>query len=311
MSNLKQAVIHELSLETASFLKSVVGGPVDVLEIKQLKSSTSSLVYNVLFEDAESKQEVVLRMYDNKQWLSAEPDLVRHEAEALDFAYKNNVNSPKLIATDEHGEHFTHPAIVMSKLPGTVILRPQDVNTWLEGLAQNLAQIHIVKPQDFIWKYFAYSDINYTQVPLWSEHKEQWSKLIGFAKLYKPQFKNSFIHRDYHPANILWQDGNLSGTVDWVNACAGPAGIDVGHARVNLVMLKGLSIAEQFLESYIKCRGQNFIYDPYWDVISLLDIGIDDLKTYPGWAAFGVNDLTDKIIRQRVDEYAVALSIKI
>lgn len=76
-------------------------------------------------------------------------------------------------------------------------------------------------------------------------------------------------------------------------------------------MIAGVAVADQFLESYQKHTGRNFAYEPYWDVISLLDIGVEDLKLYPGWAAFGVNDLTDQIIRRRVDEYAVALSSKI
>ena len=115
MSNSEFLVTRSFSQKISSFLESVVGGSVDVLEIKQLKGSTSSLVYNVLFENAQNKHEVVLRLYNNKQWLDTEPDLVRHEAEALDFAFKNLINSPKLIAIDEHGLSFPYPAIIMSK----------------------------------------------------------------------------------------------------------------------------------------------------------------------------------------------------
>jgi len=46
----------------------------------------------------------------------------------------------------------------------------------------------------------------------------------------------------------------------------------VGHARVNFAMLAGVAVADQFLESYQKHTGRNFAYDPYWDIISLLDI---------------------------------------
>ena len=96
-----------------------------------------------------------------------------------------------------------------------------------------------------------------------------------------------------------------------VNACAGPAGVDVGHARVNLAMLAGVKSADQFLKFYEMHAGQDFAYNPYWDVISLLDIGINDLKLYSSWSDFGINDLTDQIIKERVEEYARVLSAKI
>ncbi|WP_081412680.1 phosphotransferase [Fictibacillus gelatini] len=32
-----------------------------------------------------------------------------------------------------------------------------------------------------------------------------------------PDARNGFIHRDYHPCNVLWEDGRLTGVVDWVN----------------------------------------------------------------------------------------------
>ena len=31
------------------------------------------------------------------------------------------------------------------------------------------------------------------------------------------------LHRDFHPLNVLWGAADVSGVVDWVNACVGHA----------------------------------------------------------------------------------------
>lgn len=54
--------------------------------------------------------------------------------------------------------------------------------------------------------------------------------VFDFVREPRPQVKPCFIHRDYHPTNILWVDDKVSGVVDWVNACRGPAGIDIDIA---------------------------------------------------------------------------------
>ena len=66
------------------------------------------------------------------------------------------------------------------------------------------------------------------------------------------------------------RDGVVSGIVDWPNTCLGPAGIDVGHCRVNLALLHGVEFADLFLEAYQR-HATEFIYDSYFDIVSIFD----------------------------------------
>ncbi len=80
------------------------------------------------------------------------------------------------------------------------------------------------------------------------------------------------IHRDFHPDNVLWSDGRISGVVDWANACLGPAAVDVAHFRVNLAVLHGPATADAVLPG-----------DPAWD----LELAMGFLEWGPGadaWA---------------------------
>jgi aminoglycoside phosphotransferase (APT) family kinase protein len=59
-----------------------------------------------------------------------------------------------------------------------------------------------------------------------------------------PETPATFIHRDFHPGNTLWQGGTLTGIVDWTPACWGPPGADVGHLLANIGLDHGPTTAD-------------------------------------------------------------------
>ena len=89
-----------------------------------------------------------------------------------------------------------------------------------------------------------------------------------------------FLHRDYHPGNVLWRDGLVAGVVDWVNASRGPVDADLGHCRVNLAMAYDLAAADRFLSAHRALTGAAD-YDPYWDVVAAVGM----LPEHPDAAA--------------------------
>ena len=114
-----------------------------------------------------------------------------------------------------------------------------------------------------------------------------------------------FIHRDYHPGNVLWSRARLTGVVDWVNACLGPPAVDVGHARWNLAQLFGVEVADAFLDAWLAASGRAR-HDPYWDIVCLLDAGPGD-DALQGWHDGGRTDLTLEESHRRRDAYALSL----
>jgi aminoglycoside/choline kinase family phosphotransferase len=102
----------------------------------------------------------------------------------------------------------------------------------------------------------------------------------------RTQLHPSLHHRDYHPVNVLWQNGEVSGVVDWVNACLGPAGADVAHCRANLAQMFGVGVAEEFLQAYLERAGGE--YNPFWDVDSVLNMSWPQPRFYLPWNEFGL-----------------------
>ncbi|MCA0756698.1 aminoglycoside phosphotransferase family protein [Paenibacillus sp. N4] len=278
-----------------------------VLSVNRLYGGISTSVHSITLQLPESVKEVVLRQFDNAEWLSDEPDLPLHEAASLRLALKTGIPSPEVIAVDATGEACGLPALLMSKLEGSVVLEPANRKDWLDQMAEALVRIHAVDSSGFQWSYFTYNDIPKLQVPDWSPHPKEWQTVIDRVKQPRPPFRPCFIHRDYHPNNVLWHNGRLSGVVDWVNACIGPQGVDIGHCRNNLALLYGVETADAFLSAYRQHAGDSFQYDPYWELVSLIDILFGPPAVYPGWTALGVTGLTDELMAERLDAYMISL----
>ena len=192
-------------------------------------------------------------------------------------------------------------------LRGEVVLRPENWTEWLQGLAHAAAQIHRVEADGFPWTYRRYNDRAVLAVPQWSKQPEAWKAAIEVVQEPAPPYSECFVHRDYHPSNVLWWNGRISGVVDWVNGCRGPAGIDVAWCRHNLANLHGLLAAEEFLSAYIAAAGATFEYHPYWDLMSVVELLPGPPTMYEGWRASGVPEIGDALMRERVDLYVASV----
>ncbi len=271
----------------------------------QLKGSTSAVLFDL---ETESGSHFVLRLFHLKDWLAHEPDLALHEAQVLQRMLKSAVVTPTLIAFDEHGEETTYPAVLMSKISGDVELNPVNMEDWLTQMAQTLHQIHQVPSADFAWQYKHWFDPRNLVPPNWSHHPKVFEELIERLQQPAPEMPQVLLHRDYHPTNVLWANGRVSGVVDWVNGCVGPAMVDVAHCRLNLVSLYGLEAADYFLESWIALAGSD-AYSLWWDTCGLAnsDVFGHEIGVYGGWAAFGKNDVTLELLVKRIDSFAISL----
>ncbi|WP_235941312.1 phosphotransferase family protein [Paenibacillus puerhi] len=278
-----------------------------VRSFRRLYGGISSIVHSVTLQEGDRVTECVLRQFDNADWLRKEPDLARHEAHSLQWAALADVQTPQVIAWDETGSQSGTPALLMTKLEGEVVLKPGNMESWVKELARVLARIHQVSGDGFPWTYFSYRDRSSLELPGWTACPQVWQAALDIVKGPRPDFKPCLIHRDYHPTNVLWEGSRVSGVVDWVNACRGPAGADVGHCRVNLAQLFGVETADLFLSAYRAYAGEAFSYDPYWDLVSVMDMQDGTPGVYEGWIQLGVTELTDELIMERMDEYASSL----
>jgi aminoglycoside phosphotransferase (APT) family kinase protein len=290
-----------LSENTRRWIESTTGAR--VISVAVLPGATSSLLHAVEIESAHGRHSLVLRRFANQEWVTREPEVAVREGLSLQHATRAGLPVPELIAVDPDGTHCGVPATLVARIPGGVVLEPEDRRSWLLGLAEAAARIHRVDAAGFRWKYRRYNDAQALAVPGWSKQPEAWRKAIDIVEGTPRPYPECFVHRDYHASNVLWQNGVVSGVVDWVNGCRGPAGIDVAWCRHNLANLHGVAVADDFLTAYIAEAGSEFKYDPYWDLMSVVELLPGPPSMYEGWRASGVPGISNALMRERLDNY--------
>ncbi|HVF55370.1 MAG TPA: aminoglycoside phosphotransferase family protein [Pyrinomonadaceae bacterium] len=291
------------SADALRWVADAVGSGARVTSVSPLAGASSTLLHSIEADYKGRIIKLVLRQFDDEKWVEREPDLARHEAANIEMAGAADVPTPELIAYDEHGDYCGVPSTLVTLLPGRVELKPSNFDEWLSGLARALLPVHALDADGYPWSYYPYSDLARLEPPAWSSWPELWEKAIEIVRGAPPVSRVCFIHRDYHPNNVLWKAGRVSGIVDWVNACRGPAGIDVAWCRQNLAQLYGVSEADAFLDAYRLLADGSFEYHPYWDLIAAIEFLPGPPGVYEGWLAFGAEGLSDELTTGRVDEY--------
>jgi aminoglycoside phosphotransferase (APT) family kinase protein len=258
-----------------SWLASVLGADEKSLRVRRLDGGITSAVHDVAILDANRKpRRYVLRRYTGADHESPVVD-VRREAAILTGLAASGLPAPRLIAFDAEAEHCSAPALLMTRLPGRMLLRPADPDDWLRQLAALLPRIHAAQvdaPPAEIWV-----DPADLTTHDWSSDDGMWQAAFELFHGGPPDGDRCFSHRDYQQFNLLWTGQSLSGVVDWVFSSYGSPDIDVAHCRLNLTVVYSAEMAARFLNHYEAVVGRRV--EPWWDVTRLLGY-------LPGWDSF-------------------------
>jgi aminoglycoside phosphotransferase (APT) family kinase protein len=281
--------------EAEEWVRGAIGGERLPLDITRMQGSSSSSIYFV----QHGERRFVLRVLDNRKWLAEEPDLAEHEAAALREARGARLKAPEIVGYSSEEVGFGAPMVLMSYVEGRIDLLPVDFDGWISLLARELAAIHRHSGEVFPWTFRSWADRAVSAPPQWTRIPERWERALTVFHAGEPTYEPCFIHRDYHPMNVLWEEGEITGIVDWINACRGPAGVDVAHCRTNLAAMYGPQAAEQFLDSYVAQGGRSF--NPYWDIDSLVDMCVPQPGYYLPWLDFGLAEIPQQELCARMD----------
>ena len=238
----------------------------------------------------------VLRLFRAARWDTSTDDLSARESSILAALSACDVAAPEPVRT------LPGNGVLMSWLPGTVELPRQPASGWTTELARRLAGIHRLD-LELPFSYVSWNETATSSRPGWWQQEALWSDAQALTAE-TPDYQPVFIHRDYHPLNVLWQGDRISGIVDWINACMGPSGIDVAHCRLNLAIMYGQPQAELFLHAY-NAAMPGYEHDFYWDLEDALS-ALPDVKPYPPWAEFGLTGLTLELVRERLQAFVQA-----
>ncbi len=246
--------------------------------IASVRSLSSSWLANHVVDVVDRRgttHRLVLRRWARPGWADDDPEFTAaHEAAALGLLVDSPVPAPEVVAADPDGDACDVPALLLTLLPGRPPPdRPRDLSSFLTQLASALPPLHAVDPRGLVHAYSPYYETDRVSVPSWSPRPELWARAIEVAAGAPPAAGGAvLIHRDYHPGNTLWSGGRMTGIVDWTAASVGSPAVDVAHMRWNLAANHSTEAADAFLETYRALTGSAAAGQPYWDVVTTVDV---------------------------------------
>jgi hypothetical protein len=161
-------------------------------------------------------------------------------------------------------------------------------------LAEAATAIHAIDPSGFAHEYFPWFEDIPLRPPSSTHRPRVWERALEIRINGMPPYRPTFIHRDFHPGNVLWRRGTVCGVVDWQAACTGPAVIDVAHGRVNLLTF-GADAAGQFTTWWQRESGA--AYHPWADVVTVIGF-LGDLREDWGSERLLVEDMLARAVAE-------------
>lgn len=189
-------------------------------------------------------------------------DALARESRVLQLLEPTEVSAPRLLAVSDGSQTDGSAAVLMSRVPGHIDLSPSDPTSWVRQMAAMLTVIQAL-PFDFP-VYEPSPRPEWDAVPFWAATPGLWRDVLDVLQSPPPETPPCFTHADFQHFNVLWSRHRLSGVVDWVHPVVSSPDLDVGHCRLNLTILYGMDLAEQFRHAYEAEAGRRT--EPWWDL---------------------------------------------
>ncbi|HEX4906345.1 MAG TPA: phosphotransferase [Acidimicrobiales bacterium] len=217
----------------------------------------------------------------------------------LQIAVDTPVPTPEPIAFDPDGEWFGVQSLVMSHLPGAVVYPPV-----VEELARTLAALHsTVVPEPVpeelrrpgLWTRWEQT------APVPDGVLDALADLLAIAE----RQEHVLCHCDFHPGNVLVENGAVTGVLDWSSARFAPRAFDVALMRCDLAIEPGGDAPRQLLAAYEKAAGVRLEHLGAWDVLAAARAIEDGAGWVDAWSDAGV-EMTAQKIHDRAWAFAEA-----
>ncbi len=297
-----------LGATARQWVEGVLGG--SVVGCSPLTGGVASRMLLLRIDDG---REVVLKQLVAEPYRSHADGLLTRERDVQQMLSDAELPVPVPLALDVAGRRTGAPSLLMTKLEGAIDLvdgtRPR-----IAALVDVLLRIHRFRPARPPRDYQSWATDAKMRVPPWSSDDGLYAEAFDRLRQPPPAHAPTFLHRDFHPGNVLWVAGAVSGVVDWCETSTGPADLDVAHCASNLANLHGVETALAFRRAYVD-RGGELAQDAdaatYWQLLDLVGFLPDAAGRESGappavgkqvWDTHRRRDLTvDMVRRRRVD----------
>jgi aminoglycoside phosphotransferase (APT) family kinase protein len=200
---------------------------------------------------------------------------------------------------DESGEIFATPYIVLEYIEGQADFAPANLADYLSPFAAHLSMIHKIDASHLDLAFLPQQEKRYTdklraRSAALDESLDEGRIRDALEAVWPLPQRNpsALLHGDYWPGNLLWENGQLVGIIDWEDAALGDPLADLGNSRLEILLFFGSDAMQQFTLHYEALMPIDFANLPYWDLCAAL-------RPVGQIAQWGLDASTEKSMRER------------
>ena len=223
--------------------------------------------------------------------------------------------APRVYLTCTDTSILGSPFLIMAFLAGETMLTAC-AESLPELLGRTHAALHRIDPEPLVWSLKArgFEDHRY-RFDGWLDWLNDTAKRYSWLRegvnwLWEnrpPEPERlSTCHGDFHPLNILVQDGRVTGVLDWPGLIIADPALDVActtvlltiHAKHHLHQVEWPRVAEMYLDAYQAERAldpKHLEYYQVWRCICAFEDGADGLESWQH--PLVVRDLAEQVHR--------------
>ena len=277
-------------------------GPLTLVGVERIDGGIATATHRLRVTDGHGRRrDLVLKRY------LADDDTAASEWDRLRFARRCEVPTPDPVGVDLDGRWFGTSALVMEALPGAVRYDQPDPKAWVTELARALAGIHRTDLSPPVpdacrrppwWRSFDPAALPDSWRGRRADAVARAITQLRTAARDRPEV---FCHGDFHPGNVLFEGGTVSGVVDWSAARVQPAEADVANCRAELALV-GADLPDLFAAAYVVASGSQLERLPWWDILA--GAGMTGWMPYAGGVVNqGAAAITPEVAMTRIETF--------
>lgn len=270
-----------------------------LIETRKMTGGISADMTAVKFACEGMTKEIVIRKHSEKSF-AENPNIVEQEYQILKALSSAGLPVPYPYHVDATGSIFQRPYLVLSLLEGNTEYAPENVNEFGEKIALKLLDIHTLNGDG---KFSFLPDQKkrldkelFRQVEKYDPSTDEKNIREVLKRKWKDCIFNQpvLLHGDFWPGNILWQDDEITGILDWEESEIGDPLYELAITRFDLLFICGEECMDTFTRTYLEKANIKTDSLPIYDLIAALRPSHKVSQWAQAWRELGRDDITEQ-----------------
>lgn len=265
-----------------------------LLRVQPMTGGISAQTTALAFEREDGTLERVIVRQHGAVDRARNPEIARDEFRLLEIVRRHGVAAPAPIYVDASCAQFPAPVIVIGFVEGEPGVPEGELEAWISQAAEQLTRIHRIAdgPElDFLPRQRRVIAPRHERLDD-SMQEGRIRQVLEAIDTPVSSERQTLLHGDFWPGNLLWAEGTLTAVIDWEDAAVGDPLADLGNVRLELLWAGGAKAMAGFTEHYQHITGRDLTNLPYWDLAAAL-------RPCGQLAEFGLDSATEERWREQ------------